>query len=87
MEKDQILSVQVSYHPGWNAFTAGRRLKTFGDHLGQLVIEPDCAGPCTVDISYDGGIEMRIARIVSWSALAAGIAWILFDWRRRRITA
>jgi hypothetical protein len=87
MEKGQILSVQVSYHPGWNAFTAGRRLKTFGDHLGQLVIEPDCAGPCTVDISYDGGIEMRIARIVSWSALAAGIAWILFDWRRRRITA
>ncbi len=61
MQKDQILSVQISYHPGWNATVNGERRRTYGDHLGQLVIEPACDGACTVDLTYDGGIEMRIA--------------------------
>jgi hypothetical protein len=71
MQKDQVLSVQISYHPGWNASVNGERRRTYGDHLGQLVIDPACDGACTVDLTYDGGIEMRIVRIISLLALAA----------------
>jgi hypothetical protein len=83
MEKDQILSVQITYHPGWTARVGGQLRRTYSDHLGQLVVEPECEGPCTVEISYDGGFEMRLARAISWAALMAGFTWILLDWRRR----
>jgi hypothetical protein len=82
--RDQVLSVQMSYDPGWSATVQGVRRRIFGDNLGQLVIEPACAGPCTVMLSYDGGLEMLAARIVSWSALAGGLGYLLADWLRRR---
>jgi hypothetical protein len=84
MEKDQILSVQVSYHPGWTARVNGDPRPVTPDKIGQIVIEPGCAGPCVVEIAYDGGVEMRVARVVSWSALIAGLCWILVAWRSKR---
>jgi hypothetical protein len=80
--RGQIVSVQISYHPGWSATVNGAPRRVFGDHLGQLAIEPACAGPCTVELSYDGGAEMRIARSVSWTALLAGLVWIVIARRR-----
>ena len=41
------------------------------------------AGPCTVELSYDGGTEMLVARILCWGALLAGFVWI---YRRSRST-
>lgn len=85
MTRDQNLSVQVSYHPGWRASINGRSRRVYEDHLGQIVIEPRCDGRCTVDIHYDGGREMVLARFVSWSVLLGGLAWIvLCRWRGRR---
>ena len=49
----------------------GERRRIYGDHLGQLVVEPECNGACTVDLTYDGGAEMRIARILSLMTLAS----------------
>jgi hypothetical protein len=74
---DQIVSVQVSYHPGWRATVNGQPRRVFGDRLGQLAVEPGCNGPCAIEIAFDGGLEMRLARIVSWTALFAGLVWIL----------
>lgn len=54
LEKNQIISVQMTYHPGWVASVGGRLCKVYGDHLGQLVIEPGCEGQCTVEIHYEG---------------------------------
>jgi hypothetical protein len=56
MEKSQILSVQISFHTGWRATVGGEPRRVYGDHLGQLVVEPGCEGPCTVEIHYKGGI-------------------------------
>ena len=91
MQKAQILSVQISYHPGWRATVNGARRRTFEDHLGQMTVEPQCDGACTVELNYDGGREMRIARWLSWSALGAGILWIVNSefgrrFRKRRPT-
>jgi hypothetical protein len=84
MEKDQILSVQISYHPGWHASVGGEPRRVYPDNLGQLVIEPGCQGTCTVEINWDGGLEMLLARIASWGCLLAGIAWVLLQYLQHR---
>ncbi|HVX66776.1 MAG TPA: hypothetical protein VHA11_09255 [Bryobacteraceae bacterium] len=81
-ERGQILSVQISYHPEWSATVNGAPRRVFRDHLGQLAVEPACAGPCTVELSYDGGSEMRMARAVSWMSLLGGLVWIVIARRR-----
>ncbi len=72
MQPGQILSVQITGHAGWRASrgTVGR------DAFGFLVIDPQCAGDCTVELSYDGGLEMTLARWVSWLALLGSLTWI-----------
>jgi hypothetical protein len=55
----------------------GERRRIYGDHLGQLVVEPNCDGACTVDLTYDGGAEMRIARILSLMTLASVMCAVL----------
>src|ERR1017187_2391558 len=57
----QILSVQMSWDKGWNASVDGRPVPIRGDKLGQVVVEPRCSGPCTVELNYDGGAEGRWA--------------------------
>jgi hypothetical protein len=74
LRPEHVLSVQMSWHPGWTARVNGERRRTWGDPLGQMVVEPRCDGGCTVDLSYDGGAEMRTAQVLSWVAIAAGFA-------------
>jgi len=83
LRHDDVLSVQVTYHPGWHALVNGASRRVFGDGLGQLVIEPNCDGQCSVQLAYDGGVEMLTARIVSWTALAGCLVWIAASLRRR----
>ena len=85
LRPDDLLSVQITYHPGWHALVNGVRRKVFGDGLGQLVIEPKCDGPCGVQLIYDGGFEMLTARLLSWSALAGCLIWIAVSLRRRKM--
>ncbi len=81
LQPDDLLSVQVTWDAGWSARANGRPIRTWADALGQMAVEPRCAGPCTVELSYDGGAEMRIAGWVSRLALAGGVLWVLL-WRR-----
>jgi len=82
-QPDNLLSVQITYHPGWRALVNGAPRRVFGDGLGQLIIEPNCVGQCGVQLIYDGGVEMLTARIMTWSALAGCLIWIAASWRRR----
>jgi hypothetical protein len=82
MEKSQILSVQINYHPGWHARANGSPCRVSKDRLGQLVIEPACDGRCAIDLTFDGGAEMLVARILSWGGLLAGMLWICLPRRR-----
>jgi hypothetical protein len=85
MQPDQILSVQIAWDKGWNVSVGGRRVHTWSDTLGQMVVEPRCGGPCTVELRYDGGTEGRYARAIAAIALAGGGLWILAAilWRKR----
>jgi hypothetical protein len=83
LQPEDLLSVQITWDQGWTARVNGQPRRTWADKLGQMVVEPRCSGPCTVELSYDGGAEALIARWVSLLALAGGVLWILIIWRKR----
>jgi hypothetical protein len=79
----QAISVQVSYHPGWHAKVGGQSRGLYKDGLGLMWLRPECAGPCEVQLDYDGGWELRICRWVSAFAIV-GLLAIPLGWRLRR---
>jgi hypothetical protein len=83
LRPEQVLSVQITYHPGWRALANGKPCRISGDGLGQIVVEPACSGKCQVDLIYDGGLEMRAATIVSGASWLGCMVWILFSPRKR----
>jgi hypothetical protein len=85
LRPDLLLYVQVAWDEGWNARVNGQPRKTWADALGQMVIEPRCSGPCAVDLVWDGGTEMLVARILSPTALLGGLLWMVWGrlWRKR----
>ena len=82
---EYVLSVQISWDEGWHATAGGRPVPVRSDKLGQMVIEPGCHGPCTVELRYDGGFESRVARVLSVAAAGGGAVWVFAGvlWRRR----
>jgi len=77
----QAISIQVSSSPGWRATAAGheRELKT--DALGLMWVQPERSGPCEVELTYDGGWELRLCRWISFTSIIALLGVSLF--RRR----
>ncbi len=85
VQQGQIVSIQITHHPGWHATANGRDARVYTDPLGQVVIEPRCSGPCSIDIWYDGGVEMQAAWGLFWLAIAGSLAWIgIGNYRARR---
>jgi hypothetical protein len=82
IQPGEIVSVQENFHPGWHV----NRGRIFKDGLGLIAINPDCSGACRIQLSYDGGWEMRIATWTSRIALVGGLVWIWIS-RRRRLSA
>jgi hypothetical protein len=80
---EQVVSVQITYHPGWRALANGKSCRVFGDGLGQIVMEPDCRGACKLELVYDGGFEMRAAEMLSGASLLGCLGWILFCRHKR----
>jgi len=71
----RVLSVQVSYDPGWRATVNGNDQPIERDGLGMLVIRPKCERGCTVQLSYVGGAEQQVAGF-SALVLLAGVVVI-----------
>lgn len=85
LARDQVVSVQIAYHPGWHASANGQACPLRSDGLGLTVVEPKCVGPCTVQLNYDGGWEMLIARTVSWSSIVGCLIWLGISSFRKRV--
>ena len=77
LSEGQVLSVQISHHVGWHASVGGQPRRVYADGLGLMVIEPECGGHCVVELSYDGGLEMTVAKIVGYLTILLGIGWVL----------
>jgi len=87
---NQIVSVQVSYHPGWRATVEGRDTAVDHDALGFIAVAPRCSGPCDLRLVFTGGREYTVTKILSifaWiSVLLALILYARATRHRRRVT-
>ncbi|HLK22902.1 MAG TPA: hypothetical protein VKT81_28345 [Bryobacteraceae bacterium] len=81
---EKVVSVQVTFHPGWRASANGKPCRIFGDGLGQIVLDPRVVGACKMELIYDGGWEMKIAKALSGAAWLGCIASILISSRERQ---
>lgn len=77
VQPGQAISLQVTYNPGWHAVANGVTQKTRADGLDLLVIEPQCRGACTIDVSYDGGFELRASIAASIAAMLLSLGLII----------
>jgi hypothetical protein len=73
----QFVSVQTGYHRGWHARANGHAAAIRRDGLGFLLLQPDCAGQCHIELTYDGGWEYNLCRLLSLLAMLglAAYAW------------
>ena len=67
----QAISIQISYHPGWHARSNSQVIPLHSDGLGLIWLDPQCHGPCQVELEYDGGWELRVSRYISFTTIAA----------------
>ena len=72
----QVITVQVTHHPGWHAKANGAARQIHADGLGLMWIQPGCNGSCDVQLEYDGGAELRICHWLSIGALAGLIIFV-----------
>jgi hypothetical protein len=79
VEAGQVISVQENFHKGWHSNNG----RIFQDGLGFIAVEPTCIGACRIDLDFDGGREMTVARWTSRTALVGGLIWIWISRRRR----
>jgi hypothetical protein len=56
--------LQMAWHPGWRARVDGKELRIVRDALGLMTIYPLRVGACVIDLVYDGGVEMSVAKWV-----------------------
>jgi len=73
MNRDQVISVQETWMPGWRAEANGHEVKVHGDQLGLIVIEPDCNGSCDVSLTFGVTAEGWICRVLSLLATFLGL--------------
>jgi len=59
---DQVVSVQIAWHGGWRATINGRTVPVKQDAIGLMYLDPSIAGAAGIDMIYDGGREMRLAK-------------------------
>jgi hypothetical protein len=75
--KGQVVSVQITYDPGWRASVNGSPRAIRPDGLGLMLIDPRCAGGCEIRLNYTGGAEALATRIGSAAVLLLACAWVL----------
>jgi hypothetical protein len=86
VDRGQVIAVQVTYDPGWEAYANGRRQPVRGDAIGLMVIDPECHGPCEISLRYTGGKDRVATRAMSLAAMLVAAAFGWLGRRRRLIT-
>ena len=64
IREGEAISWQEAWHAGWHATAGGKEIPMARDALGLMTIYPP-AGRSTIDLLYDGGVEMRVAHWLS----------------------
>ncbi|HLX43027.1 MAG TPA: hypothetical protein VKR43_06320 [Bryobacteraceae bacterium] len=77
VREGQVVSVQMSWDRGWRAVVNGREVEVRRDGIGLMVMEPG-NGRVAIEMSNDGGAEMRVAR---WVSILAGVILLGVVWK------
>ena len=78
LQKPDVVSVQMSWDPGWRASVNGADFTIGKDALGLMVLEPPCEGSCTIDLKFDGGLQGKISRLAGWLGFGACLLLVVF---------
>jgi len=78
--RGQVVAVQETFDPGWEAWSNGKRQPIREDGLGLMVIEPDCNGACEISLRHTGGAARMFTRTMSLSAMLFAA---VYTWRSR----
>ena len=65
LKPGEIVSTQITYHPGWHATVEGGDRTVLADGIGLMVVYPNCLGDCEIILNYDGGWSSRLCRAAS----------------------
>jgi len=76
---NSVVSIQISWNAGWHARVNGHTVRVLKDGLGFLYIVPGTAGPASILIDYDGGIEGAVTRWACILTLALLGAAMIFS--------
>jgi hypothetical protein len=68
VRRAQVVSVQVNFHPAWQARVKGQRRPVRSDGLGLMIIDTGCDGNCEVELSYGTTPEVWVCRGLSAAA-------------------
>jgi hypothetical protein len=80
----QVVSLQIAWHRGWHARVDGKDIPIARDALGMMTIYPLRSGPYVIDLTYDGGVEMRLA---TWVSGITGVILLgIIVWGKRPIS-
>jgi len=72
---DQVLAVAINYDPGWMATVNGHAVPLRADGLGLIAIEPNCSGPCTVEMHWSQRWEPAFVLTMFLLALGISVIW------------
>jgi hypothetical protein len=64
-----VISAQIDYDPGWHVRVSGAERTLRKDGLGMMAIDPKCAGECEITLDFDGGMEAKVTRTLSFATL------------------
>lgn len=84
LKPEHVVSIQIAYHPGWEAAVNRRPAPVSADALGLIYLEPKCEGPCEIALTFTGGLEMRIARLAQLAAMLFSLGWVAAPWIRKK---
>jgi hypothetical protein len=73
--KGQVVSVQISYDPGWRATISGIGQTIRSDALGLMVIDPACTGSCDIDLEFGPGFGVHWTTWVQILGLILAVVW------------
>ncbi len=74
----QVVSLQINYDPGWQAWIDRRPLRVTRDQIGLTIIQPDRPGTCVIDIAFTGGTERHICSAVNAAAAIVVLGMLLW---------
>ncbi|MEP7364796.1 MAG: hypothetical protein ABI972_16195 [Acidobacteriota bacterium] len=79
---DRVLSMQMSYHPGWQVTQGGKPIPTSSDALGFLVAHVDESPDARIVMQFTASWETRLLGILSMLVFVGSLAMCAREWWR-----